>query len=563
MSRSYKNVRPKKDWVYTTEGLAGLYGVSPNTVSNWVKDGLRRSDNGVPYMFNGVEVKRFHEDRRAESNVKLRLGQFKCFSCKGRVFPDPQSLSQVCSINGKSGIWGSCPDCGGALSKRVTETDRDRIMNCVDTNTSLASLDEGNEQAPVGIGKDRYTDSQILNKVNDRILHEWLQFAGCWDQKTISAKLATIRLFEGFCGDKAFSKLAREDVVGFRDSLKASVERTNDKPLSISTVRHRASHLKSFLEWLIEQKGYQGLNKSLPGYLALPKKFDAAVLSEWERDVPSVSEAVQMLEGMPSRTRKERRDRAMVAIAFLAALRADTVTSLRIKHIARKARVVVQDAKSSRTKNGKSLRVKFFPLPDIFAQVVCDWKEELLGLGFYGEDALFPEERFLVKRGSSVQGGSVPVMASAHAISRAFEVASKPLEKQITPHAAKHCIGCLSLEVCKAPDEHKAWSINMGHESEEVTNQYKKNLRSYKNLSEERVVEIFEQFEQAGETESQIRADDKDLMLKYLLRVSEPGTEEYERGEDLVDEHRERRKAKKRKAIRKETGDDDGDDVIE
>lgn len=101
--------------------------------------------------------------------------------------------------------------------------------------------------------------------MNDRILYEWLQFAECWDQKTISAKLATIRLFEDFCGGKAFSKLTKEDVVGFRNSLKASVEPTNEKPLSISTVRHRASHLKSFLEWLIEQQGYRGLNKSLPG----------------------------------------------------------------------------------------------------------------------------------------------------------------------------------------------------------------------------------------------------------------------------------------------------------
>ncbi len=154
-------------------------------------------------------------------------------------------------------------------------------------------------------------------------------------------------------------------------------------------------------------------------------------------------------------------------------------------------------------------------------------------------------------------------MASTHAISQAFEVASRTLEKQITPHAAKHCIGCLSLEVCKTPDEHKAWSMNMGHESEEVTDQYKKHLRSYKNLSEERVVEIFEQFDQAAENESEIGIDDKDFMLRYLMRDSKPGTEEYERGENLVDEHRERQKAKKREVMHKQTDDDDGDDVIE
>lgn len=105
--------------------------------------------------------------------------------------------------------------------------------------------------------------------------------------------------------------------------------------------------------------------------------------------------------------------------------------------------------------------------------------------------------------------------------------------------------------------------MNMGHESEEVTDQYKRHLRSYKNLSEKRVVEIFERFDQAGENECEIGIDDKELMLGYLLRDFVPGTEEYERGEDLVDEHRERQKAKKRKVMRKETDDDGDDDVIE
>lgn len=557
MSRSYKKVRPKKDWVYTTEGLARLYGVHPNTVSNWVKDGLRKSDNGVPSVFNGAEVKRFHKERRVDSNVKLRLGQFKCFSCKGRVFPDPQSVSSDSSSDGRISIWGQCPDCLGVLAKQVNERDCDKIMYCVDTNTSLASLDEENERVPVGGGNERLTGSQFLDKVNDRILHEWLQFAGCWDHKTISAKLAAIRLFEAFCGGKEFSKISKEHVVGFRDSLKMSVDPSNEKQLSISTVRHRASHLKSFLEWLVEQKGYQGLNKSLPSYLALPKKFDAAVLSERERYVPSVAEAVQLIERMPCRTMKERRDRAMVAIAFLAALRADTVTSLRVKHLERSARIVVQDAKTSRTKNGKSLRIKFFPLPEIFAEVVCEWKEELLGLGFSSEDAMFPEERFLVTRGSYTQRGNVPVMATTHAISKAFEVGSELLQKHITPHSAKHCIGSHSLAICKEPDEHKAWSMNMGHENEEVM------IRHYKHLSEERVFDIFEQFEKAGKNESEFGFEERELMLGYLLRDFVPGTDEYERGEDLVDEHRERKKATKRRAVPRKTTPNGYDDVIE
>ena len=128
-----------------------------------------------------------------------------------------------------------------------------------------------------------------------------------------------------------------------------------------------------------------------------------------------------------------------------------------------------------------------------------------------------------------------------------FKVASKPLAKQITPHAAKHCIGCLSVDVCKGVDEHKAWSMNMGHGGEDVTNIYKRNIRSYKNMSEEHVFEIFDQLDREGENVGDFVIEDKDLMLGYLLRDFVPGTDEYERGEDLVDEHRERKKARRRK----------------
>lgn len=100
MSRSYKNVRPSKHFVYTVEDLMGLYKVSRNTVSNWVKEGLGASDKSSPYVFNGSEVKRFHEAKRLTSSATLRKGEFKCLSCKARVFPDIRTLSRRVTKDG-------------------------------------------------------------------------------------------------------------------------------------------------------------------------------------------------------------------------------------------------------------------------------------------------------------------------------------------------------------------------------------------------------------------------------------------------------------------------------
>jgi site-specific recombinase XerC len=123
-----------------------------------------------------------------------------------------------------------------------------------------------------------------------------------------------------------------------------------------------------------------------------------------ERPIPTIDEAERMINLMSEETIKGRRDRAMVAIAFLGALRADTVTSLLVKHLEIDNRIIVQDAARSRTKNGKSLRVKFFHLPSVFAEVLEEWMEELMELGFRPHDALFPDEKYLTN--TAVGAGS-------------------------------------------------------------------------------------------------------------------------------------------------------------
>ena len=533
MSRSYKRIRPKKHFVYSVDDLICLYDVHRNTVTRWVAEGLRTSDDALPYVFNGTEVKRFHDTRRLTSITKLRIGEFKCFGCKKRVFPEPSSVSVPPSEKGFFSVWGACPNCGRVVTKRVNETDCDKIKNCVYTNTTLASLDEGNVPVSVSIGNNRHPETKNWSSINDRTLHAWLQFAGRWDSKTISAKLAAIREFEVFCDRKPFQKIAVEDATRFRDHLKSSVEATEETRKSISTVRHCASHLKSFFEWLVDQKGFSGLNRSLPRNFDLPKKFEANGLGGVDRAVPSDEQAVAMVGGMATHTLKARRDRAMVAIAFLAALRADTVTSLRVKHVDILNCVIIQDAETSRTKNGKSLRINWFPVPSIFADVVQGWLKELVELGFTEEDALFPDERHLQQRTHSDQTQAVPVMNSTHAIAVAFRSASAVVGQRFSPHSAKHYIGALGLTLCKTVEEQAAWSANMGHEGMEITHRY------YQKMTQSHVDDVFERFHQPARLD--VPQDDMFLMMRYHFHGLTKGTQEFEQAAQLVSEHEKNR----------------------
>lgn len=526
MSRSYKNVRPKIHFVYTVKDLMVLYDVERNTVSNWVKEGLKTSDGFVPYVFSGREVKRFHDARRITTKAPMRLGEFNCFKCKRRVLPKPKSLT--CYIPGvaRFGLRGECSNCDGVVTKIVNESDCDKILKCANTNTSLASLDEGYEAAQAGIGIDRHSKDAIWYVENDRILWDWLQLEGRWNDKTISAKIAAIRTFEAFCNGKAFTKIKKSDVVAFRQYLKLSVEGSDKGKLSVSTVRHLASHLKSFFAWLVEQQGYTALGKTLPEYFDLPKKFHAISLSPTEQPTPTTHELVKMLEGMPIQTITQRRDRAMVATACLAAIRADTTISLKFKHLEISNKTVVQDAKRSRTKNGKSLKIKFFPLPPFVSKVACDWKNELTELGFEEDDALFPDAKDLVGRGYAADPSPVPVMTSKYAVNKAFRTASAVIDKKYSPHSAKHLIGGLGLLVCKTLEEEVAWSENMGHDNPEITRRY------YQKVAPERVVELFEQFDISEEGKPSY--DELQLMNMYHEHKLVKGTQEFERAERLV-----------------------------
>lgn len=503
-----------------------LYNVHRNTISNWVAEGLRPSDSSHPYVFNGTEIKRFHDARRLTSKAKLRIGEFECFRCKNRVFPEPESLNTPPSKSGAPSVWGACPICGCVVTKRVNETNRDKILECANTNMTLASLDEAFDLALVGIVKDEASSTEIGCCNNDRIIREWLKFSGRWDTKTINAKLASIRKFEAFCSGKPFLRVTTEDATRFRESLKSRVEATQGERSKVSTVRHCASHLRTFFKWLVDQRGYNSLSKSLPDYFVLPKKFEALSLSRDDRALPSDEEVVEMIEHMPTVSLRERRDRAMVAIAFLAALRADTLTTLRLMHLNISNRVVIQDAAVSRTKNGKSLRINWFPLPSIFADVVEDWLNELVGLGFAKDDALFPEERSLQMRSRFLIGGNVPVMKSTYAVALAFRSASQLIGKQFSPHTAKHYIGRLGLKLCKTIEEQAAWSANMGHDGMEITRRY------YQKMSQRHVDDVFEQFDRG--TCKEIPLDDMILMLRFHEHNLMMGTPEFERAKKLV-----------------------------
>ncbi|MGO4907326.1 tyrosine-type recombinase/integrase [Pseudorhodobacter sp. W20_MBD10_FR17] len=306
---------------------------------------------------------------------------------------------------------------------------------------------------------------------NDRTLYKWLTYAGRFDEKTVDGHLSAIRYCEEICGGKRFEHYTVEDAARVRDDLKRRVRKEEDDSLSTSTVKHRASHLVSFFEWCLKQDGFSRLPKDLTAYFQLPKAAFAAAPARALRAFPTIDEAETLLLAMPSTSLSDRRARAIFAIAFLGALRADTVISLRLKHVDVAKQRIIQDGTTLRSKNGKNANISWFPIPPRFAEEVARWCETLREIGYHDDDALFPSIENLFAHGLSAapERKKIPVMLTKHAVSEAFAIACRNALQSYSPHSAKHTIGSLRDEKHLTHAQRRAWSENMGHESERVT----------------------------------------------------------------------------------------------
>jgi integrase len=176
---------------------------------------------------------------------------------------------------------------------------------------------------------------------------------------------------------------------------------------------------------------------------------------------------------MPVETAIEKRNRALVAFATLTGDRDGALASFRLKHLDLKAQTLFQDAREVRTKRRKTFTTVFFPVGTEPLAIVEDYVEFLTKeLGFGPDDPLFPStlvghnsNRSFVAQGLSKQPWRGA--ASIRQIFRdAFAAAGLLYAK---PHSFRDTVVRLGERLCRTPEEWKAWSQNLGHESEATT----------------------------------------------------------------------------------------------
>nr|WP_246436056.1 site-specific integrase [Rhizobium cellulosilyticum] len=180
----------------------------------------------------------------------------------------------------------------------------------------------------------------------------------------------------------------------------------------------------------------------------------------------------------------ERRNRALLAFAYLSGVRVGALITLQIKHVDLKLKAVDQLAAEVATKNSKTIRSDWFPVGEMFEAIVSDWITDLKAQGATGETPLFPRGArytFGARNGSGWEPlkdeGTVAKIFARIAIDNGID--------HFTPHRVRDTIGSMIFRWASNLEEAKALSQGFGHDNLKTT------LDHYGAISEARQHELF------------------------------------------------------------------------
>jgi len=311
---------------------------------------------------------------------------------------------------------------------------------------------------------------------NERVKRDYsffLQAAAGKQDATIDAALRAIERFENSTSRKPFGKFHVEQARSFRAGLLDQTGR-DGKPMSAATITTTLKHLRNFFLWLSREPGFRSkLNANDANYFT-PSEQDRRIAgARREGPVPSLDDIAHVLRVMPSTTAIEKRNRAVIAFAILTGARDGALASFRLKHVNLAARTVFQDGREVNTKRRKTFVTHFFPIDPEPLDIVADYIATLTGeLGFAPDDPLFPATLLAQSENrnfAAVGLARTPWRTTGpirQVFRDAFAAAGLPY---VNPHSFRKTLVRLGESICRSPEEWKAWSKNLGHDSEMTT----------------------------------------------------------------------------------------------
>src|SRR6476620_1203190 len=339
------------------------------------------------------------------------------------------------------------------------------------------------------------------NPANERIKRRYFTYlaeALGHSQQTVDAAAKAIARFEEYAGRRDFKKFHIEQAKGFKQHLSDQRAARSGNPLSKATLYATLAALKRYFIWLAGQPGYKSRIRYCDAdYFSLSIRETRIAKAVRPARVPTVEKIWHVIQSMPARTDIERRNRALIAFTLLTGARDGAIASFKLRHIDLAESRIDQDAREVRTKFSKSFVTTFFPVGEEIQAVVIDWvnylrRDKLWGL----DDPLFPATKVAV--GADLRFVAIGLerkhWSGASPIRKIFkEVFARAGLSYFNPHSFRKTLALLGGQICKTPEQYKAWSQNLGHDQVLTT------FSSYGEVGSRRQAEIILSFAKQGE----------------------------------------------------------------
>ena len=288
-------------------------------------------------------------------------------------------------------------------------------------------------------------------------------------EQTVDGVAKALNRFEVYTKHREFKAFHFEQAVAFKKYLAEQNGQQSGEKLSKSTLHATLTQLKRFFQWLSREPGYKTcIQYSDAEYFNLSENDTRIATAKREQRWPTLEQFKHVINTMPANTDIERRNRALFAFTILTGARDSAIASMKLKHVDLIANCVNQDAREVKTKFSKTFTTFFFPVGDEILEIVVEWvcylRDELL---WGNSDPIFPATRIAL--GATRQFEAVGLdhahWSNATPIRTIFRDAfvSAGLS-YFNPHSFRNTLVQLGQDVCKTPEQFKAWSQNLGHE---------------------------------------------------------------------------------------------------
>lgn len=311
-----------------------------------------------------------------------------------------------------------------------------------------------------------------FNAGNERIKRRYVHYmkeARGLSDTTMRQALYAIAAFERWTQFREFKHFRSEHAVGFKKHLLAGSGKRAAELSRRATVHSTLMSLRVFFRWLAVEPGFRkSLDARDADFFNLSAREARVATTRFEKPIPSLEQVQTVIRAMPSGTDVEKRNRALVALVLLTGVRVKALTTLKLRHVRRDGTGIDQDAREVETKRAKTFSTHFFQVGDDVREIFQAYVHHLrTTLKFGGSDPLFPSTRQDVdhEHQFKITGLTRSHWKTADPVRDIFQAAyERAGVPYFTPHTVRSTLARLGEQLCRTPEEMKAWSQNLGHD---------------------------------------------------------------------------------------------------